>query len=177
MESLTPNLDPMSSPQPLKTIESPSGSVNNRPPMYMPALYDNKVLFLWEKHQETHNLKEISLENAHMSILGQIIEIVDDRCLHLSIQVKNICDVFHAHHHHSDEDSDTPTDIPFSMVKISTESKIDYLAAIEGNMIPLLGKLIDQLVSVISMNETDFDKIRGLVRERTYKIAGGILKN
>jgi hypothetical protein len=49
-------------------------------------------------------------------------------------------------------------------------------------MIPLLGKLIDQLVSVISMNEADFGMIRDLVQQQIdcdtpSKIAGGILKN
>ena len=186
MESINSNVTCMPGPQ---VTQAEPGEINPSQPVKLQTatltvpLYDNKVLYLWEQQRETNNLKEITLSNAKLSLKGQVLEIVDDSCLQLSICIKDICEVLHSHHRISHGSSDkVASGIHYSMVKISTESKIDYLASIDGNMIPLLGKLIDQLVSVISMNEADFGMIRDLVQQQIdcdtpSKIAGGILKN
>ena len=171
----------------------------------MPPPFDNKVLYLWEQHHESNQLKVIGLHHARITLVGQVLEIVDDACLYISIQVKNIEDMLHAHHSYiPPTDATTRLDsvpLSYSLVKITTMSEsevevndgaksnsersnrqlLDYLVGVEGSMLPLLKKLGKLGVSCLSFGKEESDKMKALVKERRdcespSKIVGGILK-
>lgn len=171
----------------------------------MPRPFDNKVLYLWEQNHDSNQLKVIGLHHARITLVGQVLEIVDDACLYISIQVKNIEGMLHAHHSYiPPPDTTAPLDsvpLSYSLVKITTMSEsivevndgmksksersnrqlIDYLVGVEGSMLPLLKKLGMLGVSCLSFGKEESDKMKALVRERRdcespSKIVGGILK-